>query len=183
MGYDWSADIDETGDDSNIFGKNTCLRVDIDDGELTVPVNEATKENVAYFGCLLVDANDTFPYEVPEQIPNLPMTKMSVGPTYAEEYIYTGSGAYLEWHDVPHFHMPLNERAGGHLVIGVVSEDSIKLTGFKIPFGKAIYMAPYTLHNDCFVVGDYGCVYAATTDFCTGTVFNNKKENIHFKFV
>ena len=78
-------------------------------------------------------------------IPNLPM--MSVGATYAAEYIMNGTGAYLKWHDVPHLHMPLNDKCEGRLVLGVIKQDTLKLSAFRIPFGKAIFMTPYTLHN------------------------------------
>ena len=44
---------------------------------------------------------------------------------YAEHFIMKSSeggagmgGAYLEWHDVPHFHMPLSPACGGILVLG-----------------------------------------------------------------
>jgi len=93
-------------------------------------------------------------------------------------------GAYLEWHNVPHFHMPLRADCGGYLVLGIMDEASstFRLAGFRIPFGKAIYMKPFTIHNDCFLIGEFECVYASTDDFCTGTVVNQNCESCSFEF-
>ncbi len=43
-------------------------------------------------------------------------------------------------------------------------------------------MRPYTLHNDCFLVGDYHVVYAGTDNYATGTVVNRNYELCQLQF-
>ncbi len=72
---------------------------------------------------------------------------MAIGKDYVEDFIMgagnkNATGAYLEYHDVPHFHCPCNAQAAGFLTLGMLDEQSstMKLAAFTIPFGKAVYM-------------------------------------------
>jgi hypothetical protein len=164
------------------------LMVDAD--ILTVPVAECTAANLAFYGAELISPSDCWQFEVPDELTNLPMTSMWVGETYAADYILRKGkedeffgGAYLEWHDVPHFHMPLDNDAKGILVLGKMVDDKMMMSGFRLKFGTAVYMHPWTLHNDCFLIGKYGCVYASTEHFQTGTVLDlatNKPSSFEF---
>jgi len=188
--YSWDAEmVLDDKDDANIFGKNSLLMVDAD--ILTVPVNETTLENLAFFDAELITPDDIFEFEVPHQIDCLPLTVMRVGKDYVDGFIMQDtvggegfSGAYLEWHDVPHFHMPLNNKNQGFLILGKMQDDKMLLGAFKLKFGTAVYMHPWTLHNDCFLVGDYAVVYASTENFQTGTVIATETcTPAAFKFV
>lgn len=56
------------------------------------------------------------------------------------------NGAYLEWHDNPHFQMPIKrEGLGEYLILGkmIGANNTLHIGGFEIPYGKAVYMRPY----------------------------------------
>jgi hypothetical protein len=179
VNYEWNAENTfEDENESNIFGKNSWLIVDAD--VLTVPVCETTPENLAFYGAELITPSDVFEFDIPSGITHVPLTAMRVGKDYVKGFIMQevkdgggSGGAYLEWHDTPHLHMPLNSKTSGTLVMGKMEDGKMLLGGFEIKFGTAIYMPPYTLHNDCFLIGKFGCVYSATENFQTGTVLQS----------
>lgn len=46
---------------------------------------------------------------------------MNIGETYLEHYLKVPKlegGTYIEYHDRPHFHLPLNRSASGHMILG-----------------------------------------------------------------
>lgn len=104
----------------------------------------------------------------------LPVTIMNIGKNYAQDYLMNseyGGGFYLEVHDRPHFHMPLNENAKGYLVLGkMISEDLYELSAFRIPFGYAIYTPGGIIHDDGFLVGDYMVIFSVTKEYKTAIV-------------
>jgi hypothetical protein len=172
---DW-IDSNEHKDDSNILGSIGQLK--IDRPTLIIPEEITTEKTVAFYGAKLLTIGDNilFDTEVP-----LPVTKMQIGNEYINSYIMSETGAngvYLEYHDRPHFHMPLNENATGYIILGKNdnftklphkenNSQKYMLTAFKIPYDKAIYTPPYVFHNDCFLVGDYCVVYSITPNYST----------------
>ena len=106
----------------------------------------------------------------------LPITVMNIGQNYAKHYLLhenKGGGSYLEYHDVPHFHMPLNEKSCGHIILGKIINDICHLSAFKIPYGYAIYIKPNVIHCDGFLVGDYLVVYTITDKYSTVLLKND----------
>ena len=102
---------------------------------------------------------------------------MEVGENYVPDYIYPiGGGIYLEYHDFPHFHMPVNSECRGYLILGKYQDGDILLSAFKIPCGYAIYTPPQVIHNDIFLIGRYIVVYALTREYSTVTLRDKEGE-------
>lgn len=152
-------------DQSNILGGIGSLIANTP--RLYVPGEVATAKKVAFYGAQLVSVGDGINFETDTK---LPVTVMNVGSRYVQDYIMEQNGAngvYLEHHDRPHFHMPLNDEAAGYLVLGKKSGHSYLLTGFRIPYGYAVYTPPNVIHNDCFLIGRYLVVYSQTLNYST----------------
>lgn len=164
----WDEAVDLRTLDANILGGMGSFRLPAGQDTLTIPVSLATPETVAFYGSRLLAIGQTVRFGAPG---NLPVTITAVGATYVEHYLMKadkGGGTYLEHHDRPHFHMPLNQDARGHLIMGKPGGDGeYLLSAFRIPFGSAIAMAPHVLHNDAYLVGRYMVIYATTDDFST----------------
>ena len=104
-------------------------------------------------------------YEVDfDQYFTLTLFEMYIDKNYVDEFIMKkAGGVFIEKHDRPHYHIQLNEEAGGHVVIGkVVSDGVLVLSAFRIPYVSALYMQANVIHNDCFLTGLYGVVYSKT---------------------
>ena len=117
---------------------------------------------------------------------NLPVTIMNIGPAYVSDYLHVegrGGGAFIEYHDRPHLHMPLERSAEGHILLGRVDGDEYLFSGFKIPFGFAIYTFPFTLHADPYLVGRYLVVYSMTTNYSTVVFQTPDSKIVHTQIV
>ena len=168
----WSNNNNKTYDDkSNILGSNDQFTVDT--REIYIPVTETTKQNLEYFGAKLLECGDKITIDTPYP---LPITTMEIGKNYVKDYLLQegfGNGCYLEYHDTPHFHMPLDDKSIGYLILGKVVDDNIHLTAFNIPYGKAIYTLPFTIHCDAFLVGKYMVLYTVTPHYSTALLKHN----------
>jgi hypothetical protein len=106
---------------------------------------------------------------------------VNIGKTYINDYILQenyGCGVYLEYHKNPHFHMPLNENSGGGIILAKkIEEDKYHISCFRIPNGYATYIPPYTIHNDCFLIGKYYVIYSKSEPFST-CLLRNKNDKI-----
>lgn len=163
--------------DSNILGGLGKLTVTNE--KIKIPVAETTDENLAFYGAKLLTIGDVIEFDTPC---SLPVTVMEIGDEYVDNYIMTkAGGVYLELHDRPHFHMPVNHNCGGYLILGrQEGKYQYVLSAFEIPFGSAIYTSPYVIHNDCFLTGEYQVVYSVTNRYSTVRVLN--PNNIPVKF-
>jgi len=162
----WSKSVSCENDASNILGGlGEFISLD---RELRVPVLSTTAANLAKYGAVLVLDGDYIQFESTESVP---LTRMSIGPTYVADYIFSeggANGAYLEYHDLPHFHQPLDTDAAGHLVLCHQKNPlEFAVTAFKIPYGSAIYTPPGIIHNDCWLSGRYNVVYGCSTAYST----------------
>ncbi len=151
--------------ENNILGKNDWFitRTEF----ITIPETTTTKETLNIFGCRLIKSGDIFSLESTKE---LPLFEVSVGKEYVKEYLLKenyGNGFYIETHDTPHYHQPLDLEAGGFLILGLKDDDDLILTKFKIPFGYGVYMEPETLHSDAFLVGKYNVIYTKTSNYST----------------
>lgn len=157
-------DQSESENQSNILGGVGLLLTD--EKEIIIPIAETTQEHLNYFGVRLINNNDSFLFETDT---HLPLTKMSVGSEYIEDYMLQekfANGVYLEQHNRPHFHYN-NDFGLGFIVFGKKNNDCYELTAFRIPYFCGIYTPPNTIHNDCFLIGNYDVVYSKTPEFST----------------
>lgn len=171
--HKWQDTNKEKSNGSNILGKNGTL--DLDSNNLNIPLIETTEHNLSFYGAIIVKMNDVVSFDIPVV---LPITKMNIGKNYFETYLLNesnGGGCYLEYHDTPHFHMPLDNDASGSLILGKIVDNVCHLSAFKIPYGYAIYTPPYTIHCDGNLVGDYLVVYTITEKYSTVLIKNNNK--------
>jgi len=146
-----SKDTVEADGGANILGDNEvyCIKED----KIVIPSVKATEANLAYYNARLIRQNEGFRFEFPskrsyDQCFNtsctcnttdgyratdhikrgFPLFNMEVGKHYPEKYLKKvgkgyGGGCYLEYHDLPHFHMPRDETAGGNLILGKFVDD------------------------------------------------------------
>jgi|HubBroStandDraft_4_1064222.scaffolds.fasta_scaffold68854_2 hypothetical protein len=157
------------GSNANILGGNGRLK--IGNKTLAIPVAQTNSANLEYYGARMLKFGDEVIFETDRA---LPVFRMQIGINYAKNYLLKnnfGGGFYLEYHDMPHFHMPLNEESGGYLILGKKAENnSYHLSAFSIPFGAAIYTPGNVIHDDALLVGSYQVVYSVTENFSTVTV-------------
>jgi hypothetical protein len=161
----WITTDDTNATDANILGGSGTLQ--IDQTELWIPQVVATAKNLSFYGAKLVKVGDIIEFETDA---SLPVTLTSVGSTYVEHYLKVenkGGGAYIEFHDRPHLHVPTDKSATGCMIIGHSRGDEYTLSAFKIPFGYGIYTPPNLLHADAFLVGTFLVVYSVTDHFST----------------
>jgi hypothetical protein len=95
---------------------------------------------------------------------------MNIGKSYEDDYLKIenlGGGSYIEYHDRPHFHLPLDSKAEGHMIIGCIKDRKYTLSANKIPFGYGIYTPPNLLHPDAYLTGRYIIVYSVAKHFLT----------------
>lgn len=160
---DWDNSVAIETEQANILGDVGVLTIDT--GEIVIPEAPTTPEMLGYYGGCLLSTGDTFRFDTHA---NLPVARMEIGPGYADGYLHLaskGGGAYLEHHDRPHLHLPLDEAAGGHLLLGRREGDDYLVSAFRIPFGSAIYTPPDVLHADPYLTGNYLVVYSVTENF------------------
>jgi len=184
-----------------------------------VAVAQTTHQNLAYYGATLLECGDTFQFNMTSashKNTTMAITLMSTGENYVQEFIMQvpdssgtsgAGGIYLEYHDLPHLHMPMNPEAGGYLLLAKKVElqhdesddmaspqdadpycdpahvaSQYHISAFTIPHGKAIYMGPNVIHNDCFLVGLYRVVYGATDkNSCVRLFDANTGDMVHLR--
>jgi len=150
---------------NNILGANDYFMTN--DSNIIIPETKTTPSALETFGCKLIETNTGFSLNCDQE---LPLFEVSIGEEYVQEYLLQpglGNGFYIEKHDTPHYHQPLDFNAGGFLILGQVIKDEIILTKFKIPFGCGIYTGPNVLHSDAYLVGNYHVVYTKTPNYST----------------
>ena len=176
----WNQDLSFSNLDENILG-NCCQFTSLFP-KYNIPIEVATKEKLAYYNCQFKKIGDNLGINCDV---NLPLTVVSIGKKYFNHYIMKkqhGNGFYLEYHDRPHYHQPLNYKASGFIILGKrINQELYHLTGFRIPYGYGIYMPKGVLHNDCCLTGDYLVIYSKTKNFSTAN-FYYKNNLVKFTF-
>ncbi len=167
----WDSDIDFVSEEANILGGNGRYTLPKGKNELCIRQAEPIPEHLAFYRARLVKFGDALNFDTDAP---LPVTQISIGRTYALDFLLKsadGGGEFLETHDRPHFHMPLDEESDGHLFIGKRDTDGLtKISAFRIPFGTGIMMPPWVIHADSHLVGRYLVVYSVTDVFSTVTI-------------
>lgn len=170
----WVDAVQASATDANILGGVGQLILE-GTGTVTVPIVPANEADLAFYRAQLISPASIVNFATHE---NLPLTEVSIGKDYVEHYLAEtelGGGEYIEYHDQPHFWAPQNEQSGGHILLGRQAGADYYFTGFHIPFGSGVYLSPYTLHSDAYLLGDYLVVYALSGHYSTVLLRDNKK--------
>lgn len=180
----WQQEVDLTTEDANILGGMGTYYLRNDDTGIQIPVAKCSPENLAYYDSQLVKVGETTRFD---STGNLPITITAVGKTYAQNYLMDpvkGGGTYLEVHDRPHFHMPVEEDAAGYLILGKQDKDGAdRVSAFQIPYGYAVHMAPWAIHSDAYLTGRYLVIYSATPEFSTVIIRQQNGDLGNIEFV
>jgi len=165
------------------FTNVQSLRIEIEVFELKSNPDDADVgafvNTMKQFHAELVTVGECFPFDLTGSSTlrkHFLFYDMQIGVNYLHQYIFKlgdEAGAYLEWHEQPHYHQPMNADSGGFLILaryvdadGNTIKDKhpgdkgtetvhLQIKGFKIPFGRSVYMHPYALHADNTLIGDY----------------------------
>jgi hypothetical protein len=130
---------------------------------------KALQENLDFFGVKILKNGDIFKFETPQ---TMALTQMTVGKHYVEETLMKNSGFYLESHDLPHLHIPLNSNSNGYIIFAKkMSAKKYVVNAVKIPVGCAIYTPPNVLHCDAFLIGDFKVCYGVTKNYSTNNFY------------
>jgi len=162
----------------NILGSDDIMIIDCD--EIIIPESET----LDFYGCKLISNNDVFQLNYDKPDIELPLFEVDIGEKYVDDFLLRdgyGNGFYMEYHDTPHYHQPINKNASGYLVLGKFVDDQIYITKFRIPYGSAIYTQPYVLHSDAYLIGSYNVIYIKTNNYKTYLLLNNQRKIINVK--
>lgn len=153
-------------DGANILGDSGKFVLNLK--EVEIREAETTKENLDYYGAKLLKVGDKIHID---GYKDYPIASMTIEKNYVTGFLLKekhGGGAYIEYHDNPHFHMPEDENAKGYLILGrFLTPSRVRLSAFMIPYGYAIYTKPYTLHADSFLEGNYKVSYHTSNHYST----------------
>ncbi len=169
----WASTESRVRDDANILGGYGSLLIAAEEGKLRIPVMDATEETLSYFKAHLLQDGDCFHFQNSRS--DFPIFTMDVGVNYVPNYIVKyGHGFYLEYHETPHYHEPIDEQAGGYYLLAKkVTEDDERgmaifhVAGFRVPLGCAVYTEPNAIHADMTVLGKWRVGYTNAQRFST----------------
>lgn len=170
------SDDDNEKNDNNILGPNGKLVFKSEKNSIDIPVLDPYSE------CLIPIYDNIY---LPGNKPIF-QTIMDIGKNYVNDYILQpsyGNGIYLELHDTPHVHIPMDHSSSGHIIIGQFIDGKMHLGAVSIPYGYGFYIPPYTIHNDCFLVGKYRVLYTVTEDYSTVLLRNLSNKYMKFNIV
>ncbi|ODC02606.1 hypothetical protein BFW38_02620 [Terasakiispira papahanaumokuakeensis] len=170
----------EHGGSANTFGGVGTLLVP---PAFQIPTVMATPETVRHYGLTLIDRDEVLACESRDY--EIVMMRYTYTPEYKKDFLMQpqgGGGIFVETHNFPHIHIPLNEQCGGYIVIGKRLSDgnTYHFTAFQIPYGKALYTPAYTIHGDGTLVGEYGITVAdsAFVQADTVLIYNQKTKTM-----
>tara|TARA_B110000908_G_scaffold169266_1_gene226029 strand:+ start:887 stop:1753 length:867 start_codon:yes stop_codon:yes gene_type:complete len=167
--------------ESNILGNNVTLKCRFNHYYFKPVI--ATKETVAYYDCKLIEQGESILFNSNE---NMAMYHMEISNNYINEYIMNekyGGGIYLEYHNLPHIYIPVNCYNSGYIILAKkIKNNRYDATAFTIPLGKALYINPNVIHNDCFLIGNYNVVYGLSKKYSTAILKNGFKL-VRFNFI
>ncbi|MBQ0730353.1 MAG: hypothetical protein KBT75_06615 [Oleispira antarctica] len=172
-----------SGSSGNVFGSMGALLVPDD---FKIPTLMATPENVKYYGLKLIEAGEVLTVHSEEV--DIIMMEYDYTKIYKKDFLmkkHGGGGIFLEHHNFPHIHIPMEESCGGYIVIGKqIDKDEYHFTAFQIPYGYALYTPANTIHGDGTLVGKHGLALADSNMISANTVLiYNKHSNTMAKNV
>lgn len=173
-----------SGSSGNVFGSMGALLVP--DG-FKIPTAMATAENIRHYGLQLIPNGEVLTVHS-EQV-DIVMMEYDYTKIYKKEFLmkeHGGGGIFVEYHNFPHIHIPMEESCGGYIVIGkAVEADEFHFTAFQIPYGYALYTPANTIHGDGTLVGKYGLALADSNMISANTVliYNKNTQKMAKKVV
>jgi hypothetical protein len=159
---------------NNILGSSDLF---IYNDNFEIPEVLTNQATLNFYGCKLIKSGDVFNLQNNKP---MPLFEITVGPEYVQNYLLQenlGNGFYIESHNTPHFHQPLNSNSAGYIILAKRFENQLIMSKFKIPLGHGLYTPPYVYHSDAYLIGDYNVIYNKADDYKT-FMFRNNNNNI-----
>ena len=160
--------------DNNILGSNHILytlnRID----QISIPISECNSTNLSYYGAKLITPEN--PYFILDNAFPMPLFNMTIGCDYVSDYLVQpglGDGFYMEKHNTPHIHIPVDNSSSGYYILGAIIDNNLYATAFQIPANCAIYTPPDIYHCDAALVGNWNVMYACASQYITYIIHNN----------
>ena len=181
----WNAEPQGRADESNILGGYGKLTLNIDGSTIRVPIVDATEDRLRYYKAHLLHSGDHFRFETHHPFP---IFEMTVGKNYVPTFIMKGKGLYLEYHNEPHYHEPIDAHTGGVYLLARMIADQpsglewVRISGFRIPYGAAIYSEPGAIHDDATLQGHWRVGYVNAEHFSTVLIRNTRDEKVGIEF-
>ena len=161
------------GDEANIFARLGCILVPND---FKIPAIQATFENVDFYGCKLIKNGDNF--SLNSDVYDMVLASYKYHDNYRQDFEVEdkgGGGYFVEKHNFPHIHAPMNKDCGGYIILGKqLSINVFAFSAFIIPFGYALYTPPNAIHGDGTLVGKYAIAVAKASADANTVLFYNK---------
>ncbi len=169
--------VRNSGKDANLFDGMGALLVSDD---LKVPIVAADHERIKFYGLMLIKSGSNFPMSA--FMADTLLMEYDYKFNYENDFLTQengGGGYYVERHDFPHIHIPLNKYSQGHIIIGKrLSAIHYSFTAFKIPYGYALYTPPGTIHGDGTLKGRYAISVAGANTTADTVLFLNKNTGL-----
>ena len=149
--------------------------------ENNIPI--ISEQDIKAINCSVISNNEYFVLKTPTIIFQ---TIINYGKDFLKDYILHpdyGNGIYLEKHNTPHIYTPLTKNTSGYIVLGVHINNNLYIGAYNIPNGKALYIPPNIIHNDCFLQGAYRVFYTVNESIEKCLIRNENNELINFNFV
>jgi hypothetical protein len=150
---------------NNILGNNSIFYSKVNN--IQIPIIKFTNELLDFFGCRVINEGDVF--QLHNKI-EMPLFRIKIGINYKNDYLLKeklGDGFYIETHNTPHIHQPVNMDSHGYVVLAKKVENILLLSKVRIPFGKAIYIPSNIYHNDSLLIGEYNVLYTKSDNYQT----------------
>ena len=163
----------EAADNANIFRELGVIFVP---DRFRIPVVTATRENVRHYGLTLIEDRQSFEMQSTEF--DMILARYRYALNYRRDFLLEvsgGGGYFVETHDFPHLHVPLNPNCGGFIISGKrLADDCYHFTAFRIPYGCALHTPANAIHGDGTIVGEHAiCVATATAEANTVLFYNH----------
>lgn len=160
--------------DNNILGSNHILNTLNRIDQMSIPIAECNSTNLSYYGAKLITPER--PYFTLDNIYPMPLFNMTIGSDYVSDYLLQpglGDGFYMEKHNTPHIHIPVDNSSCGYYILGTIIDNSLYATAFQIPVNCAIYTPSNIYHCDAALVGNWNVMYACASQYTTYIIHNN----------
>ena len=145
-----------------------------------IPVITATTRNVRHYGLTLFEQNAVIQFDSPEYA--LVLARYQYASNYRRDFLTLeqgGGGYFVERHNFPHLHAPLQPDCDGCMLVGQQTGlDSYEFTGFRIPYGTALYTPPDVIHGDGCIVGEHAITVASASAIADTVLFYNNDTRV-----
>jgi len=160
--------------DNNILGSNRVLYTKKKIEQISIPIAECNSTNLSYYGAKFITQEN--PYFTLDNNSPMPLFNMTIGCDYVKDYLLQpglGDGFYMEKHNTPHIHIPVDTSSSGYYILGAIIDNNLYATAFQIPANCAIYTPPNIYHCDAALVGNWNVMYACASQYITYIIHNN----------